>query len=417
MSAAGIIIPTFNNMEYLVPCVKSLVSPHITEDIYHIYIVNNGHPDNMKFFSGFPKITIIQADENLGWEGGLKAGLEFSKEEIVIFMNDDTFIPLNSIRWINHLLDRFEDPKVGAVGPSSNTVMGAQNIFVDGPADVFRVNFLIGFCMAVRRKALEEAGGIDDTLPGGDDLDLSIRLRKAGYDLICDKNAFVYHHGFKTGERVEGPASVPNGWNSVQKIEKTNWALINKHGLKEWMECMNQVPEFKSACREWTADDTEGNVVRQFVVGDKVVEIGCGMKKTLPHVVGVDRVPRGTSIPGLPPNTPSLADVVGDAQGGIPLDSESFDTVIARHILEHCVDAVSAVREWGRLLRHDGRLIIAVPDHTSRNTIPMNHEHVHAWTPESLKRFMEIQGWKTVDLLDPKNHVSFVGVFSKNGLH
>jgi hypothetical protein len=25
-------------------------------------------------------------------------------------------------------------------------------------------------------------------------------------------------------------------------------------------------------------------------------------------------------------------------------------------------------------------------------------------------------GFKTVDLLDPKNHVSFVGVFEKNGL-
>lgn len=416
MSVAGIIIPTWDNPQYLYPCVQSMLRGMATEDILHIYIVNNGRPEFMEPFKGHPRITILQQEKNLGWEGGLKAGLKESKEEIVIFMNDDTFIPISSVLWINYLLGHFGDSRVGAVGPSSNCVMGVQNVFNEGPTDVFAVNFLIGFCMAVRRSALDEVGGVDDALPGGDDLDLSIRLRKAGYQLLADKNAFVYHHGFKTGERVEGPPSVKGGWNSVDKIERTNWALITKHGLRAFMECMNQLPVFKSPFSDWK-EDTEGDVCRENILGDKVLEIGCGMRKTVPHAIGVDRIARGEQIRGVAPHLLSLADITANAEGQLPLDSESFDTGIARHILEHVIDPVRAVKEWGRVIKHGGRLIVAVPNHTMRNTIPMNIEHVHAWTPDSLQNFMESQGWKTLNLLDPKNMVSFVGVFQKNGLH
>jgi SAM-dependent methyltransferase len=330
-------------------------------------------------------------------------------------MNDDTYIPLPSIRWTNLLLNHFANPKIGAVGPTTNVVMGAQQIFspIPYPQDILRVKFLIGFCVMVRRKALEEVGGIDDSLPGGDDFDLSIRLRKAGYELLIDRNVFVYHHGFKTGQRVHG-----NHWNSMEMTENTNFALINKHGLRPWLDCMkNQVieDENKYDPQKGWREDTEGDLCRQYIYGEKVLELGCGMRKTVPWAVGVDRVPRGTAIPGVAANLISQADIIGDAQNEIPVPPNSFDTILARHILEHLPDAVKAIRSWGRVLRHGGRLIIAVPNHDLRNSIPMNLEHVHAWTPDSLRNFMESLGWKTVDMLDPKNYVSFVGVFSKNG--
>lgn len=419
MSAVGIIIPTWNNNSYLIPCLGSILSPLATEDLIHVYVVNNGEAHQMDQLREHPRMTILQQTENLGWERGLKAGLAASQEPFVVFMNDDTFIPLPSVLWINHLLNHFAHAEVGAVGPSSNVVMGIQNIFANCPTDVLKVNFLIGFCLMVRRAALDHVGGVDDTLPGGDDLDLSIRLRQAGYDLLCDRNAFVYHHGFKTGERVNGGSNVVGGWNSVQMMERTNHALIRKHGLKAYLECMNQVPEIKSpfdAKNGWV-EDTEGDVCRAWVSGEKVIDIGCGMRKTVPHAVGVDRVALGKEIPGVAPHLKSIADITADAEGQIPVESGSYDTVIARHILEHCVDSVRAIQEWGRVLKHGGRMIIAVPDHRMRNTIPMNFEHVRAFTPESLKNQMESLGFKTVDLVDPKNHVSFVGVFEKNGLH
>ena len=419
MSKIGIICPTWNNNEYLIPCLNSLLNPMMTEDMIHVYIVNNGDAINMEQIK-HPRVTILQQTENLGWEGGLKKGLEVAKEEFIVFMNDDTYIPMTSMRWANRLIDHFRFPQVGAVGPSSNVVMGVQNIFSTIPYNYtpIEVNFLIGFCMMVRREALEKAGGVDDTLSGGDDLDLSIRLRKAGYVLLADREVFVYHHGFKTGERVEGGPNQKGGWNSIEKVENTNWGLIRKHGLREWMACMNQtgIDLKQDDFSNWMSEDTEGKVIASNVTGEKVMEVGCGMKKTVPWAVGVDRIPKGEAIPGVAPELKSMADITANAEGPIPVNDGTFDTIISRHVLEHIVNDVDAVLEWKRILKHGGRLIIAVPNHEIRNTIPMNFEHVRAWTPKSLKTFMESQGWKTVDMLDPKNNVSLVGVFESNGL-
>src|ERR1019366_3666450 len=99
-SKIGIICPTWNNNDYLIPCLNSLLNPMMTEDMIHVYIVNNGDAHNMDGIV-HPRVTILQQKENLGWEGGLKKGLEVAKEEFIVFMNDDTYIPMTSMRWAN----------------------------------------------------------------------------------------------------------------------------------------------------------------------------------------------------------------------------------------------------------------------------------------------------------------------------
>lgn len=409
MSVCDIIIPTWNNPTYLTPCIASLLSYTIPDDLFKIYIVNNGEPEQVEMYKGNPYIEILQQKENMGWEGGLKAGLEASNSPYVLFLNDDTFIPSSNRLWLTTLLNHFAYPDCAAVGPISNVVMGKQNMFHTFFESSLRTKFLIGFCMLVRRSDLIAAGGIDCSMPGGDDLDLSIRLRKLGKYLLIDRNVFVYHHGFKTGERIEG-----SNWNSVNMIERTNHALIRKHGLRSFLDLWEDESSPSTGVpQNW--GDPETDIVKRFSIGDKIAELGCGDKKTLTNAVGIDIVPKGQEIPGLNKGRLSLADVTANVEHELPI--QNFDTIIARHVLEHMVDAVGAVQSWRKSLKHGGRLIIAVPDHTTRNTIPMNWEHRHAWTPKSLKRFMESLGWKTVDLLDARNNVSFVGIFEANGLH
>lgn len=238
MNDIGIIIPTFDNPQYLVPCIQSILRETANQN-YHIYIVNNGEPQHMAYFKKEEQVTILQQDRNLGWEGGLIKGLEASKEPYVVFLNDDTFIVPHQKNWLDDMLKHFEDDATGAVGPSSNVVMGSQNIFVGMSERCLITRYLIGFCMMLKRDVLDAVGGVDGALPGGDDLDLSIRLRQAGKKLICDRNVFVWHHGFKTGERVEGGPN-QGGWNSIEKIERTNFALINKHGLKPFLALFDE---------------------------------------------------------------------------------------------------------------------------------------------------------------------------------
>lgn len=413
MSSVAILIPSFNNLDYLLPCINSIIRYTIPEDLFHIYLVNNGEKESMEPFKDNPYITILQQDKNMGWEGGLKAGLEASKEPYVLLMNDDTFIPAHQRLWLHMLLNEFVHPGCAAVGPSSNVVMGSQNIFIPRMEVTLKVKFLIGFCMLVKREYLEAAGGVDTALPGGDDLDLSIRLRKLGKYLVSHRGVFVYHHGFKTGERVEGGPN-QGGWNSIEKIERTNHALIRKHGLREFLDLWSDVPsDVKGAPPNW--GDTESEICKRYTVGEHIAELGCGDKKLFPNSTGFDITPKGEEIPGLSRGRLSVADIAANVTHDLPVPVESFDTIIAQHILEHICDTVGAIGAWKAALKHGGRLIIAVPDHTYRNTIPLNHEHVRGFTPESLRKEMELMGFKTVDMLDSQNDVSFVGVFERNG--
>lgn len=410
MAMIDIIIPSMDNAGFLQPCIQSLLSNQAAENLFHITVVNNGHKNSCDYIDE-NVITVLQPGKNLGWEGALKLGLEKTKAPFVVFLNDDTFIPTSSRMWLNKLLQHFTHEDVGAVGPSSNVVMGFQNIFTQTPLPVFSPTFLIGFCFMVRRSAIGKAGGIDDSMPGGDDFDMSIRLRKEGFRLVVDKNVFVYHHGFKTGTRVMGEANQRNGWNSFEQWEKTNHALIKKHGFITWWETYKGAWNFPMPGFGPTIEDSEGNEIRKFIKEtDKVADLGCGANKTVSWAVGVDMIQKDQAIDTLTGSPQSSADVQADVSQPLPLEKNSFDVVIARHIMEHLMDSVTVLKQWKEIIKPGGRLIIAVPNNTMIQSIPMNIEHVHAWNPEGMKSMLEAVGFRVIEQIDPHNYVSFITV-------
>jgi|ETNvirnome_2_300_1030623.scaffolds.fasta_scaffold00134_13 SAM-dependent methyltransferase len=405
---ATVIIPTYDSIDYLKNCVESILKHN--QGIADIVVVNNGKAPLETILPKDKLLKIVNTEKNLGWEGGLKEGLKHTDSEFIVFMNDDTFVPQTSSHWLINLLFPFHDKKVAAVGPTSNCVSGLQNIFhPNTPKDIVTTSYLIGFCVAVRRSALEEVGGIDDTLPGGDDFDLSMRFLKAGYKLLIQPSVMIYHHGFVTGTKVHGLPDQPMGWNSIDMIDRTNKALIQKHGFKLFLECQRQPIE---GIHEMKEGDMEGDLVRSYITGEQVVELGCGFRKTIENSIGVDRIKKGDAISTLS-NELSVADIEANAEEELPFETDSVDTIIARHLLEHCVDLSKTIKEWRRVLKPDGRLIIAVPDQTIGDTIPMNPEPVHAFTKSSLPSLLEMFGFHVVANVDVENFVSFVTVAEK----
>lgn len=231
-----IIIPSLDNRAHLEPCLATLLRRRPRAGLLAITVVNNGRPDACDWIDD-PLVQVLQTGGvNLGWEGGLQAALEQTGAPFVCFLNDDTLFPAQHADWLERLLRHFDDPAIGAVGPASNVVSGFQRVALQAEAPILNAKFLIGFCMLLRREALERAGGIDTTLPGGDDLDISLRLRAAGYTLLIDREVFVHHVGFQTGTRVHGGWNTPMGWNSYLHTDRTNEALIVKHGWRTWWE-------------------------------------------------------------------------------------------------------------------------------------------------------------------------------------
>lgn len=404
MSMVDIIIPTFNNPKLLNECVNSLGGA-LFVDLAKLIIVNNGEKGSVGVQG--PGVTLLEPGRNLGWEGGLKLALEHSKSPYVCFLNDDVYFPTANQHWLHQMLQHFRHPDVAAVGPSSNYILGAQNIWSGTPYRVCRVRYLIGLCMLIRRDYLDQAGGVDDTLPGGDDIDLSIRLRKLGKHLICDRSVFVFHHGSVTGKKVHG-----GDWDSIQHQERYTKALWEKHGLNEWLTTMN-AQIIHDDHPAGVSADVESEMVKRYAIGDKVYELGCGDKKTCCDSVGVDIIPQGQHMEGVF-NRTSGADVVADVFQPLPI--ENADCFVAQHILEHTHDPLGAILNWKRSLRpHGGRLVVAVPDENWGLTIPLNPQHKAAFTPESLQRLMEVAGLKTISVEPSGNNISMVGVWERNG--
>lgn len=109
----------------------------------------------------------------------------------------------------------------------------------------------------------------------------------------------------------------------------------------------------------------------------------------------------------------------GDAtfMEGVPDDS--YEVVHASHILEHLDDPITALRNWWRILKPGGHLIVLVPHQHlyERKEMPpsnWNHEHRTFWVPHGRPASERVHGrWAFLPTLSevvpphPQTHISF----------
>jgi glycosyltransferase involved in cell wall biosynthesis/predicted SAM-dependent methyltransferase len=104
----------------------------------------------------------------------------------------------------------------------------------------------------------------------------------------------------------------------------------------------------------------------------KGLDLGCGSDKIHPCCTGIDRI----AAPGV--------DVVGDIRDLSSFSVEEFDWVYSSHALEDIEDTDAALREWLRVLRPDGHILIYAPYrhyYPNRGTPGSNPNHVHDFVP------------------------------------
>ena len=139
------------------------------------------------------------AARNTGWRA--------ATTEIVLFVDADC---LASPDCLATLLPHFADPRLAAVAPRVLTRSGAgtpawlaayerrRSPLDLGPHEApvragSAVPFVPTAALAVRREALEQAGGFDEALRFGEDVDLVWRLGKRGWRVRYDPSASVTH--------------------------------------------------------------------------------------------------------------------------------------------------------------------------------------------------------------------------------
>ena len=139
---------------------------------------------------------------------------------------------------------------------------------------------------------------------------------------------------------------------------------------------------------------------------------GDGVGQRWAIVVGVDQYEDGAFTPW---RHLSKAQIVTDIFKPLPMfEDNSVDAIIARHVLEHCIDIITVLREWRRILKSGGLLIVASPNEEIVDGVPMDVTHLHGLTPNSMRTMAEAAGLKQVAYTpDCGNALSFVSVYEK----
>ncbi|MCK5943446.1 MAG: glycosyltransferase [Planctomycetes bacterium] len=226
----SVVIPCHNGVALTRSCIESLLAQ--TERPHEILIVDNGSSDETGALGeqfGAP-VRVLEQRANLGFAGGVNAGLRAATGELLLVLNNDTQAATNLIRELRRVLDL--SPAIGAVAPVSNHVKGDAHLLVGGfgrdPAQraeladelqrsaalVQDADTLAGLCLMMRRSTLDRVGLFDERFGHGnyEDDDLSLRLRLHGYRLAIARRAFLHHEGHATFQAL--------GLDLKQQIDK-----------------------------------------------------------------------------------------------------------------------------------------------------------------------------------------------------
>ena len=245
----SVVTVNYKSWPYTLRCIDSLYATGY--EGFEVMVVDNegGDPPQIPH-----PVRLIRNPENVGFARACNQGTQASGGENVLFLNPDTVVDGGFFESLEGFLE--ENPGAGVVGPKImgfegdvqltarrelsflSGVLGRTSLLtrlfpknplvrrlfpaaekLSGPT---AVDWIAGTCMAVRRRTLEEIGGMDERFfMYFEDADLCRRAREAGWLVYYLPNIEVLHHsGASSGDR---PRAI---WN----LHKSAFLYHRKHG-------------------------------------------------------------------------------------------------------------------------------------------------------------------------------------------
>lgn len=227
-----VVIVNYNVKAYLSQCLHS-VSRAICGMSAEVVVVDNASSDGSvdELSAAFPWVRFIANRENVGFSCANNQAIRESRSEYVLLLNPDTVVGEEVLEACVAFMDSHAD--AGAVGvkmlkedggfawesrrgvPTLMTsfykMVGLCSLFPKSHVfgkyymryldenEVNRIEIISGAFMMLRRSALNEVGLLDETFfMYGEDIDLSFRLLKAGYNNYYLPQPIIHYKGEST---------------------------------------------------------------------------------------------------------------------------------------------------------------------------------------------------------------------------
>ncbi len=212
LSTIGIsaVIPNYNSSRHLAHLLETFQKYGTAVDHLELLIVDHSSPEETKatqFLCEKYGARYLRCDGNLAEKRNF--GIEHASYEVVFFTDSDCLLTPTTLS--EHMQLHYTDNGIGAMCGVVEFV-GETNWMW---SVVERTGFLGAFSFAkkmpyapwagtgnlsVKRQVLQEINGFDGAFLrsvghalGGEDVDLGLRINKAGYKIACNPNATIYH--------------------------------------------------------------------------------------------------------------------------------------------------------------------------------------------------------------------------------
>jgi GT2 family glycosyltransferase len=230
-----VVVPTHDTRELTTACLESVIRSGSGAEGIEIVLVDDASRDGTAeaVAARWPAVVLLRHAEAAGFTRSANDGLARARGEVLLLLNSDTEVDPGGFEALRAAFDR--DTKLGVVGAALRYPDGSPQwsggrapsllwlfALASGlPGLLARLPFyrrlrplsagepaaldwVTGAAMAIRRAAWEAAGPLDESFRFyGQDLDLCLRLRRAGWGVeIAPAFRVVHHHGATIGSRA-----------------------------------------------------------------------------------------------------------------------------------------------------------------------------------------------------------------------
>ncbi len=252
----SIIIPNKDESETLAACLQS-IREKTTYKNYEILIVENNSTTD-EIFAYYEELAHEENIHLLRWEKEFNYSAinnfaaRKARGEYLLFLNND--VTVITPQWLEELLGVCQRPEVGAAGVKllypDNTIQHAGcvigiggiagSMFVDMPAErsgylhkasiMQDMSAVTAACMMMKKKVFEEVGGFAEKLAVAfNDMDLCLRVNKAGHLVVYDPYVQLYHAESKTRGAEDSKEKVRRFQREIEYM-RCHWMHILKNG-------------------------------------------------------------------------------------------------------------------------------------------------------------------------------------------
>ncbi|MCC8052112.1 MAG: glycosyltransferase family 2 protein [Clostridiales bacterium] len=255
----SIIIPNKDEKETLKTCLTSVFEKTTWKNFEIIIVENNSETkeifDYYKEIDGRNGVHVVYWDKEFNYSAINNFGIRHASGEYILCMNND--MEVISPDWMTELLGHCMRPGTGIAGARlyypDDTIQHAGIVIGIGGVSGVAGNILVGLkrghtgymhreslqqdlsavtaaCMMIRREAYDAVGGFEEKLAVAfNDVDFCLRVREAGYLVVYDPYAELYHYESKT-RGAEDTDEKARRFQSELEYMRTRWIRILKEG-------------------------------------------------------------------------------------------------------------------------------------------------------------------------------------------